>query len=65
MSLEGARQRSSHGSYYDEFKDLTLKEGFSKLYRDNPPDFTVSKQSANRYGVGYFLLMLFGQYYRK
>lgn len=65
-SLTETRQRSTPVALQGEdYEHLTLREKFAKLYRDNPPDFTVKKSVANRYGVAYFLMMFFLQCYRK
>lgn len=47
----------------EEYEGLGYRERMNKFYRENPPDFTVKKDAANRYGVGYFLIMIFLQPY--
>lgn len=65
ISKMDARQRTTPKALQEDSKPKTFREAFSQAYRDNPPDFTVKRDVANKYGVSYFLSMMFLQYYGK
>ena len=60
-----SRQRSTPKALQEEPEKLSMREIFAKTYRDNPPDFTVKRDIANKYGVTYFFIMITAQYYSK
>lgn len=46
----------------EEAQEISFTEFVKRQYRDHPPDFTLKKDVANKYGVIYFLFMMFVQY---
>lgn len=65
MAEKGLRQRSTPKALINNDEELSLRERLRKHYRDHPPNFTVKKEDANRYGVAYFIVMVFLESYCK
>ncbi|XP_067938469.1 probable palmitoyltransferase ZDHHC24 [Watersipora subatra] len=63
MDRSDMRQRFVPRALREDYSGLTYRERVAKLYRENPPDFTVKKEVLNRFGVTYFLLMSIIQLY--